>query len=67
MKEALLSNWGLMRILKLAIGFYATYEAFASNQYILLLLAAIFFYQSLFNVSICGMGGSCSIDQKKKY
>jgi uncharacterized membrane protein HdeD (DUF308 family) len=64
MKQKLLTNWNFMRVLKLAFGFYATYEAFAANQYILLILAALFFYQSIFNVSACGMGGSCSVNDK---
>lgn len=65
MKQILLINWNFMRVLKLAFGFYATYEAFASGQYILLVLAAFFFYQSIFNVSACGMGGSCSVNSKQ--
>lgn len=66
MKQILLTNWNFMRVLKLTFGFYATYEAFASSQYILLVLAAIFFYQSIFNVSACGMSGSCSVDNKQR-
>jgi hypothetical protein len=66
MKQILLTNWHFMRLLKLAFGLYATYEAFANNQYILLVLAAILFYQSIFNVSACGMGSSCSVDNKQR-
>lgn len=65
MKQVILTNWNFIRVLKLAFGFYASYEAIANSQYLLLILAAIFFYQSVFNVSACGMGGSCGVDSKQ--
>lgn len=66
MRNRILNNWNFMRVLKLAFGFYATQQAIQLQQYFLLILAALFFYQSIWNVSACGMAGSCEIKPKAK-
>jgi uncharacterized membrane protein HdeD (DUF308 family) len=65
MKELILKNWNFIRVVKLSMGAYLVYEAITSKQYILLLLAALFLYQSIFNVSTCGING-CSVNPKVK-
>ncbi len=65
MKDLNLRNWSFMRIVKLSMGAYLIFEAISSKQYILLLLAALFIYQSIFNFSTCGMN-SCAVNPKIK-
>lgn len=65
MKERILKNWNLMRVVKLILSLYITYQAIASKEYFLLLLAALFLYQSIWNVSACSMAGSCEVKPRK--
>lgn len=58
-------NWTFMRIIKLLMALYIGFEAIANQQYVLLLLAAFFLYQSIFNVSCLGANG-CSVNQNSK-
>lgn len=60
MKDRLLNDWNFMRAVKLLLGIYVIYEAIVSKQYFLLILAALFLYQAVFNVSTCGING-CSV------
>lgn len=60
MKDKLLNDWNFMRAVKLLLGVYVTYDAIVSKQYFLLILAALFLYQAIFNVSTCGING-CSV------
>ncbi len=54
-----------MRAVKLVMGIYVGFEAIANQQYILLLLAAFFLYQGVFNVGHCGANG-CAVSPRQK-
>lgn len=66
MKDRILKNWNFMRVIKLVLAIYAAQQAIQLQQYFLLILAVLFFYQSIWNVSACGMAGSCEIKPKAK-
>lgn len=66
MKDRILKNWNLMRAVKLIIAIYICYQAVVLHEYLLFLLAAVFFYQSIWNVSSCAMTGSCEVRPKYK-
>jgi hypothetical protein len=66
MKDRILKNWNFMRVVRLAIAIYASYQAVELQQYLLFLIAALFFYQSIWNVSACGMAGTCEVKPKLK-
>ncbi|WP_379043352.1 hypothetical protein [Pedobacter alpinus] len=59
-KSNLLYNWTFIRAVKLLMGFYVSFEAIGNQQYVLLLIAALFLYQGIFNVGHCGANG-CSV------
>jgi len=65
MKAMILKNWNFLRAVKLVFGLYLIFESITSKQYILLLLAAFFLYQSIFNVSPCGVNG-CGVPANLK-
>jgi hypothetical protein len=60
MRDKLLNDWNFMRVVKLLLGIYVAYEAIVSQQYILGILAVLFLYQAIFNVSPCGVAG-CAV------
>ena len=66
MKDRILKNWNFMRVIKLLIAVYVSYQAVELHEYLLFLLAAIFFYQSIWNVSSCAMTGSCEVRSPTK-
>ncbi len=63
-KQNILYSWTFMRVVKLVMGAYVAYEAIANQQYVLLLLAAFFLYQGVFNLGHCGING-CSVDNSR--
>lgn len=65
MKALFLKNWNLMRILKFVMAVYVAYEGLQSKQYIFLPLAALFLYQSIWNISTCGTNG-CEVKSRPK-
>ena len=66
MTDRILKNWNFMRVIKLMIAVYICYQAIDLQEYLLFLLAALFFYQSIWNVSSCSMTGSCGVGSKVK-
>ena len=66
MKDRILKNWNFMRVVRLLLAIYASYQAIELQQYLLFLIAALFFYQSIWNVSPCGIAGTCEIKPKLK-
>lgn len=58
--NALLKNWDFGRIFKLIAGIAAGVYAITSGEYVFLLLAALFLFQAIFNLSCCGAGGCSS-------
>lgn len=57
--ESILKNWGTMRIIRLAVGLYAFYEAIKTPDIILISLASIVTLMAVLNVG-CGAQG-CGI------
>lgn len=58
MKKLLFSNWHFIRWVRLALFIGVTYHAVSSQQYFLLIFAAFFLFQVVFNT--CG-SGSCEV------
>ncbi|MBU1371978.1 MAG: hypothetical protein KJ712_05870 [Bacteroidetes bacterium] len=66
MRERVLKDWNFMRAIKLIVAIYICYQAVDLHEYLLFLLAALFFYQSIWNVSSCAMSGSCEVKPRTK-
>jgi len=65
MKQTLLSNWHLMRVIRLILGVFVMYDGFKSHQYLFMFFGAAFMGMALFNIGCCGPQG-CSIPENKK-
>jgi hypothetical protein len=65
LKKIVFSDWNLSRGLRLVMGLIALYQAFELQNGFLGILAAIFIYQALANLSCCGPS-SCNTVQKKQ-
>jgi hypothetical protein len=63
MKNALLTNWGLNRIIRLVLGIVITYEAIIHRDPVAGLLAFFLLFQSVTNTGCCGT--NCAIPTKK--
>lgn len=62
-KGKLLTNWSLMRWLRLIMGVIIAFQAFQLKDGLLGILAAFFIYQALSNTACCG-AGACSVEPK---
>ncbi|WP_273211930.1 hypothetical protein [Runella zeae] len=54
--STVLKNWDFMRLLRMSMGLWLIYSAFADRQPLFGLMGGIFALQALFNVG-CGLGG----------
>lgn len=66
----LLKNWDMARIIRLVAGVGIGIYAIVSKDYIFLLLAGLFLFQALLNISCCGASGCSTSDtasQKQVY
>ena len=63
-KFLLLTNWSLVRVLRVAIGLFFIVEAFRNGEYFWLIAAALLFYQAYSNIGCAG--GSCEVPNEKK-
>jgi hypothetical protein len=65
----LLRNWDLMRILRMGMGLWLIYSAFADRQPLLGLMGGLFALQAVLNVGCCGANGCASPNyrQSKTY
>lgn len=57
--ENIIKNWSVMRIIRLAVGLYAFYEAIKTPDFLLISMASILTIMAIFNVG-CGAQG-CGI------
>lgn len=64
MKHSLLSQWHLMRIIRLIFGIFLVFQAFETRQWLFIGFAAFFLFQALFNYG-CGIN-NCEISQEKQ-
>ncbi|WP_136666710.1 hypothetical protein [Flavobacterium sp. H122] len=62
--KTIISNWHLMRFIRLAFGIFLIFQAFETRQWIFLGFAAFFLFQALFNQG-CGIN-NCEIPKNIK-
>lgn len=62
--ETIIKNWGVMRVIRLAVGLYAFYEVIKNPDFLLGAMAAILILMAIFNVG-CGAQG-CGIPTSTK-
>jgi hypothetical protein len=62
--ESIFKNWGIMRVIRLAIGLYAFYEVIKKPDFLIGAMALILIAMAVFNVG-CGAQG-CGIPPSRK-
>lgn len=68
--NSLLKGWDVARIIRLVAGIGIAVYAITSKDYMFLLLAGLFLFQAVLNISCCGAGGCTTNDktnQKQVY
>jgi hypothetical protein len=65
MKQTILSNWTLMRFLRLGIGIAILVQAIIAKDVLFAFLGLAFTAMPVFNIGCCGTGG-CYAPQDKK-
>lgn len=65
-RETLLTNWHLMRWIRLFMGIYAATVAIQMHDTFSGIIAALFLFQALTNTGCCG-AGSCTVPIGKKH
>lgn len=55
LKHRLRSRWGLMRILRFALGSFILLEAWLKSDLILAFMGAVLFLQAMYNMGCCGV------------
>ncbi len=63
-RETLLTDWNLMRILRLALGIYVSVQAVETQSTISMIFAVFLLFQAFSNTGCCGSNG-CAIPIKK--
>ena len=64
MKQTILSNWTLMRFLRLAIGIAILVQAVIAKDILFAFVGLLFTAMPLFNVGCCGTNGCYTPDKK---
>jgi hypothetical protein len=64
--QGLLSNWHFMRGLRLILGLFIGYQAYAAHDTFAGIIAALFLFQAVTNTGCWGVGG-CAVSPKKEY
>jgi hypothetical protein len=64
-KTNLLTNWHLMRWLRLGMGLYAATVAAQSHDPLAGIIATIFLFQAISNIGCCGANG-CTVPTSSK-
>ncbi|MCZ8217591.1 MAG: hypothetical protein O9262_15210 [Cyclobacteriaceae bacterium] len=62
--QGLLSNWHFMRWLRLILGLFIGYQAYAAHDAFAGIIAALFLFQAVTNTGCCGASG-CAVPTKK--
>lgn len=65
LKYTIFTGWNFVRGLRLAIGIIVAYQAFATQNGILGLLAGMFIFQALLNAACCGTN-TCKTNPTKQ-
>lgn len=63
-RETLLTDWNLMRILRLALGIYVSVQAVETQSTISMIFAVFLLFQAFSNTGCCGSNG-CAVPIKK--
>lgn len=63
--QTLLSDWNVMRFVRLALGVYIGIQAYETQSILSALLAAFLLYQVVTNTGCCVANG-CAIPKKEK-
>lgn len=63
-RETLLTDWNLMRILRLGLGIYVSVQAVETQSMISAIFAVFLLFQALSNTGCCGSNG-CAVPIKK--
>jgi hypothetical protein len=63
-KQQLLSNWSVMRLIKLILSVIILIQSVQQNDMIFGIFGGIFLTQTLLNIGCCGVGG-CAVPFKK--
>jgi len=64
MKEVLLNNWNLMRVLRLSAGFAIIIQSILNKDTVFGIAGLLFTLMAIFNTSCCG-SGACYAPVKK--
>ncbi len=65
MKQAIFSNWNLMRFLRLALGIAIIVQSVVAKDWTMGIVGALFTVMPVFNIGCCGAGGCATTPQKK--
>jgi hypothetical protein len=60
--KSITSNWNLIKILRIAIGFFILVDGYQSHEWVISLLGIGFIAMGLLNMG-CGFSGSCNVNQ----
>ena len=63
MKRIILTNWNIMRILRLIFGVVALVQGIMQSESLLMVAGVFILSTAIFNVGCCGAAG-CSVPQK---
>ncbi len=63
-KQQLLSNWNIMRVVKLFLSFVILFQSVQQHDMMFGFLGGVFLTQTLLNMGCCGVG-SCAVPLKK--
>ncbi|MEZ4902017.1 MAG: hypothetical protein R2822_09800 [Spirosomataceae bacterium] len=63
---AILQHWNFMRLLRLGMGLWLMYSAFADHQPLLGVLGGLFALQAIFNVGCCGADGCATPTMRQR-
>lgn len=62
--KKILSNWNLMRLLRLAMGVFIIVQGFVDNQWLFVALGGLFSLMPMLNIGCCGVSG-CNTPVRK--
>lgn len=65
MKQAILSNWNFMRLVRLGLGVFILVQAVMARDWSMGLLGSLFTIMPVFNIGCCGAGGCATTPPKK--
>ncbi len=65
MKDRIVKDWNISRILRSLLGLAAIAYAIYSGQYLFLIIGALFIVQSILNLSCCSCGTQACGDENR--